>query len=80
MPGSDDLVPILTPQAGPGVRFRQGVVRQWNSGTGANAVDVAGVWLSDLPILNTSDAGDMAPGDVVGLLSIGAQKFKGSLR
>lgn len=66
---SDDLVPLLSQGPGPGLRFRQGVVRSWNASTGANVVDVAGAQLVDVPILNTGEAIALKAGHVVGLLA-----------
>lgn len=70
---SDDLVPLLTkPAAGPGVSFRQGVIVSWNQETAQNTVLVGGSLMSDLPILNTSEAAILAEGDVVGIMTAGA--------
>ena len=71
---SDDLVPFLgTPQpAGRGVTFRQGVIVAWNQDTAENVVRVGDSLLTNLPILNTSEAAILAAGDVVGILVSGA--------
>ena len=72
----DDLVPLLVAgSGGPGVGFRQGVVREWNQETAENAVEVGGTVMSNLPILNTNEAMQLAPGDVVGVLTSGASWF-----
>ncbi|XVU25816.1 hypothetical protein ACQPZJ_01790 [Actinoplanes sp. CA-054009] len=70
---SDDLVPLLLqPSAGPGVGFRQGVIVSWSQETAENVVLVGGTLMSNLPILNTSEAAILAEGDVVGILTAGA--------
>jgi hypothetical protein len=69
---SDDLVPLLKPAPGPAVGFRQGVIVSWNPDTAENTVVVGGSILENLPILNTSEASLLAPGDVVGVLTVGA--------
>jgi hypothetical protein len=69
---SDDLVPLLTaPAAGPGVGFRQGVIVTWDQATAANTVRVGNSLLTNLPILNTSEAAILQAGDVVGILTAG---------
>lgn len=68
---SDDLAPVLAPQPGPGVGYRQGIIREWNPATAENVVDVAGTLLTNLPILNTNEALLLAPDDVVGILTAG---------
>lgn len=73
---SDDLAPLLVKQQQqPGVGFRQGVVREWNPTTAENVVEVAGVRMSNLPILNTSEASLLGPDAVVGILTFGASWF-----
>ncbi|MEV6366217.1 hypothetical protein AB0L86_04905 [Micromonospora musae] len=67
----DDLTPLLAAQPATGTGFRQGVIRSWNAATAENTVEVDGVLLSDLPVLNTSEALLLAPGDVVGILTTG---------
>ncbi|MEV0214302.1 hypothetical protein [Micromonospora sp. NPDC050695] len=69
--GSDDLTPVLAAQPAPGVGYRQGVIRSWNTQTAENTVDVGGTLVTNLPILNTNEAVLLAPGDVVGILSTG---------
>lgn len=67
---SDDLVPLLgTKKDGTG--YRTGVVIAWNADTAENIVSVAGGVFEDLPILNTSEASLLAPGDVVVLITWG---------
>jgi hypothetical protein len=68
MSRADDLAPLLAPPAGPTLAFRQGLVVAWNAGTGANTINVAGVTLTDVPVLATSVAG-LVPGDAVALLT-----------
>ncbi|MEU3452189.1 hypothetical protein ABZ671_00900 [Micromonospora sp. NPDC006766] len=68
----DDLVPLLTaPDSTPGLGYRQGVVLAWNPYTTENTIDVAGAVMTNLSILNTSEALLLAPGDVVGILTAG---------
>jgi hypothetical protein len=43
----------------------------WDPITASNVISVGGSTLTDVPILNTAEAGLLAPGDVVGLLSTG---------
>lgn len=76
--GGGDLTPLLIGAANPGtggVGFRQGVVVSWDQNTAANTINVGGTELSNLPILNTSEAVTLSPGDVVGLLTITNQFF-----
>jgi hypothetical protein len=69
---SDDLVPLLTtPAAGPGVGFRQGVIVTWDQASAENTVLVGRSLLTNLPILNTSEAAILQAGDVVGILTAG---------
>lgn len=74
MPRSSDLVPFLTapPPSGKGVTFRQGVVISWDPDSAANVVQVGDSLLTNLPILNTSEASLLVPGDVVGILVSGS--------
>ncbi|MFI6228874.1 hypothetical protein ACIBCR_16345 [Micromonospora echinospora] len=69
---SHDLAPLLTPPPASGVGVRQGVIVEWNPLTAENVVEVAGALLPNLPILNTSEARLLAPGDVVTILTAGA--------
>jgi len=69
---SDDLVPFLgRPDPGKGVGFRQGVIVSWNANTAENTVLAGDSLLTNLPILNTSEASILAEGDVVGILTAG---------
>jgi len=71
--GTDDLVPVLAAQPAPGLGYRQGVLRAWNTVNAENTVDVGGMLVDNLPILNTNnDALQLAAGDVVGILTTGA--------
>jgi len=77
---SDDLAPLLVKQqatAGGGlaVGFRQGVVREWDPTTAANVVEVGGVRMTNLPILNTNEALLLGPDSVVGILTAGSSWF-----
>lgn len=71
---TDDLSTLFEPAA-PGVRFRQGTVLTWDSDTGENAIDLAGATLTDVPVLNTSEATALKEGHVVGLLGQGSAWF-----
>lgn len=68
---SDDLVPLLAPNPGPAVGFRQGVIVTWDQATAENTVRVGNTLLTNLPILNTSEAALLEPGAVVGILTAG---------
>lgn len=70
---SDDLTPVLAAQpAGPGVSYRQGIIRAWNPATAENTVEVDGVLFDNLSILNTNEALQLTAGDVVGILTTGS--------
>lgn len=69
---SDDLVPLLKPAPGPAVGFRQGVIVTWDQDDGSNTVLVGGSIMTNLKMLNTTEASLLAPGDVVGILTAGA--------
>lgn len=71
---TDNLAPLFA-SSGPGVRFRQGTVLTWNSNTGQNTIDLAGATLTDVPVLNTSEATALKAGHVVGLLGQGSAWF-----
>lgn len=71
MDTSDDLTPLLlTGNTGamPELGFHQGVVVAWNAQTGENTILVAGQNLTDLHMLNITEALVLQPGHVVGLL------------
>ncbi|GAB3812068.1 hypothetical protein [Kribbella italica] len=72
---SSDLVPFLAPDNGLSLKFRQGKVLSWDSGTGANVVDVGGAILTDVPILNTGEAIALREGHIVGLLAMAGSFF-----
>jgi hypothetical protein len=50
--------------------FRQGVVLAFDPNTGASQIDVGGVVLSNLPLLNIGDTVNLAPGNVVVLMRV----------
>ncbi len=58
-----------------GVGFRQGTVVAWNSSNGQNTILVAGGTLTDVPILNTSEAIALQAGHTVGLLTFNGSWF-----
>lgn len=73
MSRSSDLVPLLAGLGGgKGVGFRQGVVVAWNPDTAENQIQVGNTVIDNLPILNTSEASLLVPGDVVGILTSGS--------
>ena len=65
----DDLVPLLVSGGKAGVGFRQGKVLSFNVDTGANAIEVGGAVLHNVPALNVTDAAGLQPGMIVGLLT-----------
>ena len=71
---TDDLTPLFD-SGQPGVRFRQGTVLTWDSETGENTIDLAGATLTDVPVLNTSEATALKAGHIVGLLGQGSAWF-----
>ncbi|MFC3504797.1 hypothetical protein ACFOOK_28050 [Micromonospora krabiensis] len=71
MPGFDDLAPLFAAEPGPSVGYRQGVIRQWNPVTAENVVEVDGTLITNVSILNTNEALQLQPGDVVGILTTG---------
>ncbi|MEO3930922.1 hypothetical protein ABGB07_44835 [Micromonosporaceae bacterium B7E4] len=72
---SNDLAPLLAAAPSAGVDLRQGVVLAWNPVTAQNVVQVGGTTMTDLPILNTSEALLLAPGAVVGILAAASTWF-----
>lgn len=67
---ADDLTPLLarpTEQRG-GLDFGQGVITSYDPLTAANTVAYRGAALSNLPVLNGSEAVLLTPGAVVGIL------------
>ncbi|MEU7807889.1 hypothetical protein AB0B18_15695 [Micromonospora chalcea] len=67
----DDLAPLLARPTPTGNGFRQGIIRAWNPATAENTVEVDGVLIDNLPVLNTNEALLLTPGDVVGILTTG---------
>lgn len=69
---SADLVPFLAGENnGAGVGFRQGTVVAYDQDTALNTVQVGNSLIDNMPILNTSEASLLVPGDVVGILTAG---------
>lgn len=58
-----------------GVGFRQGTVTAWDSDTGENTIEVAGGILTNVAILNTSEAIALQAGHTVGLLTFNGSWF-----
>lgn len=71
MSAGGDLAPFFVQPPAAGTGYRQGVVQTWNPATAENTVVVSGQLFTNLPILNTSEALLLAPGDVVGILTSG---------
>lgn len=71
---TENLAPLFD-TGGPGVRFRQGTILTWDAETGENTVDLAGGTLTDVPVLNTSEAIALKAGHIVGLLVVGSVAF-----
>lgn len=70
---SDDTASLFAQQPAAALGYRQGILRAWNPLNAENTVDVGGTLIENLPILNTNnDALQLAPGDVVGILTTGA--------
>ncbi|PWU52817.1 hypothetical protein DLJ47_17855 [Micromonospora sp. S4605] len=70
---SDDLTTLFAPDQSvirPQLGYRQGIVREWNPDTAAGVIEVDGMLMSDLPMLNTTDALLLTPGDVVSILTL----------
>lgn len=70
MSGAGDLAPLIGAglAGNSDVGFRQGVVTAWDAAAGTNAVEIGGVTVRNLPVLNLGDFTILQPGDVVGLL------------
>lgn len=69
---SADLVPLLgSRNNGSGVGYRQGTVVAWDQDTAENSILVGDELIDNLPVLNTSEASLLVPGDVVGILTVG---------
>lgn len=72
MARSDDLSPLLAAQPAQALGYRQGTVLAWDSITYANQIQVGESILVDLPILTSSDAALIVPGDIVSILTFGS--------
>lgn len=72
MARSDDLAPLLAPAAAPTLGYRQGIVVAWDPVTFANVVTVGETNMTNLPLLTSSDAALIVPGDAVGILTFGS--------
>ena len=71
---ADDLTDLFQPApagASQPMTYRQGVIIAWNQQTAENIVHVGGTDLVNLPILNSSEALILSPGDVVGIVVVG---------
>jgi hypothetical protein len=70
----DDLASLFGPEpsgAAQSMRFRQGVVQSWDPVTANNTVLVGNTVMTDLPVLNTSEALLLAAGDTVSIVVVG---------
>lgn len=69
-----DLVPLVVQAGGggKGVGFRQGTVVEWDQDTAENIILIGDSLFENLPVLNTSEASLLVPGDVVGVLTSGS--------
>lgn len=77
MSRADDLVPLFgeTPDGTPPLKFRQGQIVEWDPNTGNNKVDVQGVQLVNVPMMNTGEAIALKAGHIVGLFLWGHSWF-----
>jgi len=71
----DDLASLLITGKSEGVGFRQGTVLAYNPLTGENTILVGGGIVTNLPILNTSEALLLEAQSVVGILTAGPSWF-----
>lgn len=63
---TDDITALLGPTDGPGGEpFRQGTVLTYNPSDGSNQISVAGIVLTNVPLLNIGDVTLLKTGDVV---------------
>lgn len=67
MPRSDDVVPFLTPPPSSGIRYGQGILKEWNLETFENQVEWQGITLTNLPVHAGVDALTFQAGDLVSL-------------
>ncbi|TDD98892.1 hypothetical protein [Jiangella asiatica] len=78
MSTQDDLTTALTRlvSAGEGdIGFRSGIVTQWETDTGHNAIVIAGTSITGVPFLMRTEALAIQVGDVVGVLRVKSQYF-----
>lgn len=74
MASNSDITSLFTRNS-PDVGYHQGVIQTWNVQTGENTVSVVGSILSNLPMLNITEALVLRPGHVVGLLRFKTNYF-----
>jgi hypothetical protein len=70
----DDLAAMFLPRPeGPAqaLRWRQGVVEAFNTGTLANTINIGGTRFSNVPVFVHNGTASIAVGDVVGVVVIG---------
>lgn len=75
MARDDDLTPALVQRLNSDIGYHQGVIVTWNKQTGQNSIDMAGTILTDVPMLNLTEALTMKTGYVVGLLRFKSTYF-----
>lgn len=70
MIGASDLAPLIGAARSQtsDVGFRQGTVLSWDGANGTNSVEVGGVTVQNIPVLNLGDFTILERGDVVALL------------
>lgn len=64
----DDLAPLLFPPTKGDFGFHQGKILTWNQSTAEGTVEVAGVTLVNVPVLNSTEVPLLEPGHIVGLM------------
>lgn len=77
----DDLAGLFgAAPAGPAlpVHFRQGLVIAWDPVTRANTVRIGGTEMTNVAILNTSEADLLVAGDAVAVLAVGPRETGGA--
>lgn len=74
---TSDLAALLTPPPSAGVQFAQGKVLTWDRNRLENTIELRGVTLRDLPMVEGLNNLVLKPGDVVGLLGWAPQNSKG---
>lgn len=74
MSAVDDLAAMFLPKPGgpaQAMRWRQGVVEAFNTGTLANTINIGGTSFSNVPVFVHNGTSSIAVGDVVAVIVIG---------